>query len=339
MLATFLAVLTLLPWSGQCMYTRTSAQAPDDTVAGGEPVAAAPVVAAPVVGPAGGLSVVQEAAADATEAARAVLERALRFQRGDKALAIPRGFRGRFYADVRQADGTAGINLDVEQSYCREPERLLTHRKDVVVGSDTSEGWDGTKAWFQDNASGRVVVYSDDPATFQVDLERVQSQLRLMPVFLDALVLDALVPRLREPLLAGAHQLEVPRRGPVEVQRVRARVDDRLFGPDLEGPPPLPGAPPPELDLELDIDAEGALWAIRVTTVGRRTPRSIELRFKYHVVTTSGLKVPANVRVFEDGASDESLSLGLAEVAGTDGPTLAFELDPEFEPGLFAVPR
>ena len=272
--------------------------------------------------------------------AESVLERALAYQRGDSPVTPPGTFRGRFYVTARNPQDGSSINLSVERLYARAPERLWTHSVDSVVGSDSTVVYDRGDAWFRDNATGKVVVYSEDPATFQTDLEQLDGELRLMPVFLDAVVLDALVPRLQEPVFAGEHTLEVPRQGEVSIHRVRARVVDDLFGPDFDAPPPMPGDPPPSLELELDVDVgTGQLWAVRLRTLSRVKERRLELRFKLHIETEDGLKVPGNVKVYEDGSDVETLNFGLEFVDTPEGSRVEFELDPELDPARFAVPE
>jgi len=272
-------------------------------------------------------------AAASTEALEA-LARAARFQRGDTPLPRPTTLHGAFHVSVRDRDGNM-LEADAERWYTADPERLLTRRKESVTGSRSSEGFDGGTAWFRDDATGRVMIYSESPETYEVDLERLNEQLRLTRLLLDACVLDALIPRLRE-LRSGARQSLSDPDGDVHaVQHVLARVPDELF------PAPtaklLDPAVKRELQLDFGIDAEsGALWSLRVTALERPDVPPIELRFAFHGATASGLRVPGNIKVFRGDETVESIRLGVAE---DDQGKLRFEVDAPIDPALFAVPE
>ncbi len=282
----------------------------------------------------------------------AVLERAARFQRGETPLGPPTGLHGRFSVHVVDRRDNSQIDARVERTYTRDPERMVTTRQDNLVDSDSTVGFDGDRTWFRDNATGQVIVYSDDPLTFEVDLEQLEEQLRLMPVLLDAFVLDALVPRLRGARLEGGPvALPLPPHGDETrtVQWVVGRMDDELFPPE-PGPPPMPGETraPDEVQVGLavatDVDADedgarlnGALLAFRVRTLGRSDAREILLRFDHLYPTQTGLVVPAFTQVHEDGDSLPSITLSI--IPDTEVGGLFLDLDPEVDPSIFAVPR
>ena len=234
-------------------------------------------------------------------AALALLDEAARFQRGDTPRGRAESFHGRFYVLARNVQDGSSINAHIERWYTREPERMVTTRVDSLVDSNSTVGFDSEKVWFKDNTSGNVVVYSDDRLTYQTDLELMDAQLQLTPLILDAAVLDALIPTLQDPRLVGEPtSLQVGRREEDVrmVRRLRAWAPDDLFDPDPSAPPPMPGDPPPLLQVELAIDVEsGALWSFSVETLGRRDTRRLELRFKNHVLLPSGLRVPATTLV------------------------------------------
>jgi len=277
-----------------------------------------------------------------TSAAQKLLEKAARFQRGETPRPAPSGLHGVFQVHVRNpADGSA-IDARVERIYLRQPVRMLTTRQDNLVNSNSTVGFDGERSWFRDNATDRVVVYSEDPLTFAVDIEQLQSQLRLMPVMLDAFVLDALVPRLSGIRLdGGVVDLPIGSRGnkTAPVQWVVGRIPDTLFGVDPNAPPPTDteSEPSPELQVALAIEPEtGKLWNFRVRTLGRSEPREIELRFFFHIRSSSGLMVPASTAVHQDGAKDPFITLGMIVDPESGESTLS--LDPKVDGEIFAVP-
>ena len=274
----------------------------------------------------------------AADPALALLESAARFQRGDTPRASPSTLHGRFHVGVRDQDGTL-IQADVERWYTRSPERLLTTRTESVTGSTSSVGWDGQAAWFRDERSGQVVIYSEAPETYAVDLELLQEQLRVTRLLLEASVLDALIPRLVAPALGGPATVKDLDGVEHAATRVTAGLPDELFGPPVGAPPPLPGEAPPQLQLELVIDQEtGALWSLRVAAPHRPDRAPLTLRFDLHGRTAGGLRVPGNVRVFRGDATREDVRLGV-ELTEVDGQErLRFDVDEPVDPQLFAPP-
>jgi len=276
--------------------------------------------------------------------AAAALERAARFQRGDVPVRAADGFHGRFYVTVRKRGGGT-VNADIERTYSRSPERIVTTRVDSVVNTNSTVGFDGRRAWFRDNDGGRVIVYNDDPEAFDVDLEEIERQLDLTRLILDAAVLDVLVPRLEDVTHLGREEERVGGGDRRTVERVSALVVDEVFGAAPDGPPPGPDDPLPRLRVVFSIDVEtGALWSLEVGTVGRVPPRRLVLRFAWHAPTRSGLRVPANIKVFEDGAPKWSANLGLVpDESGERDPAtgeeyVVFELNPPLDPEIFAPP-
>lgn len=272
----------------------------------------------------------------------ALMEKAARFQRGDTIRGRPSGLHGLFQVHVKNVSDGSAIDASVERIYLRDPVRMVTTRQDNLVNSDSTVGFDGERTWFRDNATGTVRVYSDDPLTFEVDLEQMREQLRLMPMMLDAFVLDALLPRLQGLRLdGGVVEMPVGSRGreTVNVQWVVGRMEDELFDPE-PGSPPRPGSvrpPPPELQIGLAIEPDtGKLWTFRVRTLGRSEPRELELRFYFHRDAGSGLTVPAFTAVHQDGEEEPFITLGMIPAPDDDG--LVFELDPVVEADIFAVP-
>ncbi|MDG2148555.1 MAG: hypothetical protein P8N09_03430 [Planctomycetota bacterium] len=284
----------------------------------------------------------QEAASPAPSAARDLLEKAARFQRGDTPRPAPPGLHGVFQVHVRNPEDDSAIDARVERTYLRHPVRMRTTRQDNLVDSNSTVGYDGERSWFRDNASGKVVVYSDDPLTFDVDLEQLQAQLRLMPVMLDAFVLDALMPRMSEIRLDGDRvDLPVGSRGKqtASVQWVVGHVEDTLFGVTPDAPPPTDATleSSPQLQVALAIEPEtGKLWNFRVRTLGGDEPREIELRFFFHVASDSELVVPAYTAVYRDGDAEPFITLGMIVDPDTGKPILS--LDPIVDDKLFEVP-
>ena len=271
----------------------------------------------------------------------AVLERAVHFQRGDEVRARPETFHGRFYVTVRNRDGQT-FNAEVERYYTRRPERMVTTRVDSIVETNSTVGWDEGTAWFRDNKTGRVIIYSDDPEAFDVDLEQLDFQLLITPLILDAAVLDSLLPRLENISLGGeAVYVDIDGDGHV-VDVVQAEMVDDLFPPDPDSPPPAPDDPLPRLAVQLQIDRDtGALWALHLETLGATARRSLAFAFNLHEMTPSGLRVPANIEVFEDGRAQPSVMLGVlpVEVQSSDEELVSFEVDVPVEAQRFEVPE
>jgi len=168
------------------------------------------------------------AAAAATE----VLARAARFQRGDEALeARPTRFHGRFFVVIHKPEGGT-LTLDVERSWTRDPERVLTRRRDGVLESDSSVGFDGKVAWFQDHNSGEVVRYTDDPVAFEADLALMRQDLRFTALLLEAALIDSLIPRLRDLRVVGHAQVADFDGGLHAVTELSAVMNDEIYGPD-----------------------------------------------------------------------------------------------------------
>ena len=263
-----------------------------------------------------------------------LLEKAARFQSREPRDEVPGTLYGAFYGTIRTPDGSG--NVSVERWYTRSPERLLTRHAEAVTGSSQTIGWDGQQGWFRDDDSGEVVVYSEDPELFAVDLERLAEQRRLTRLLLDAIVLDALIPRLSE-VRAGAVSTWSDLDGREHpIQQVHAEIPDELFPAPKLALPPGSEIPVRKLALDLAIDLEtGALWRVGVEAVGRRDVSALELQFDFHGRTRSGLMVPGNVRVLRAGESEEIIKLG---VDFDQDDNLVLQIDGEIDPGRFAPP-
>lgn len=291
--------------------------------------------------------VTTDAVADDEQSAQQLLDLAAHFQRGDVPRQAPHSFHGRFYATVRNPESGDSGNATLERWYLRDPERMLTHRTDKVVDTDSTQGFDGTRVWARDEKSGDVVVLSERPDVFEADLDLVAYQLRLTRLLVDMAMIDALVPELQNPRrLSGTVRVRDALEGRThEAAKVTAYVVDELFGPDPDGPPLMPGDPDPRLKLTFDIDvATGALWGLHLVTVDRARPIEIEITIGGYRPNRQGLMVPANLRVYENGRSGEEYSLQLGvnplEVEGPDGPQeiVEFDIDVPIDPKLFEVP-
>jgi len=267
-----------------------------------------------------------------------LLQKAARFQRGETPRASPTTLHGRFHVGVRDKDGTL-IQADVERWYTRAPERLLTTRTESVTGSTSTVGWDGHVAWFRDHGTGDVVIYSDAPDTYAVDLELLQEQVRVTRLLLDASVLDALVPRLLQPALGEPTKWKDLDGVEHAAATVEAGLPDELFGAPPGAPPPLPGEAPPQLRLRFVIDEQtGALWSLRVAAPHRPDVAPLTLHFDLHGLTRGGLRVPGHVRVFRGDSTREDLRLGVetTEVEGQE--RLLFDVDEPVDGQLFEAP-
>lgn len=270
---------------------------------------------------------------DAAAAGAAALDAAAKFQRGETARAAPTTLHGRFQLSYHDDKGNL-VQAEVERWYSREPERILTRTKEAVTGLTQTEAWDGRTVWMRDDKKGTVFDFSANPETHQADFEKDRKQRRLTRLLLDALVLDALRPRLADIRLAGpASHTDLD--GKVhEVRLVRATTADELYEPDPLAPPPDPAAPPPRLELIFGIDAkDGTLWSLQVKAVGRP---DYALRFDWHGTTSDGLRVPGNIRVYEAGATEEQVKLGVHE---DEAGHLLLDLDAPVDPAMFALPE
>ncbi|RKY21390.1 MAG: hypothetical protein DRQ55_04445 [Planctomycetota bacterium] len=270
-----------------------------------------------------------------------LVNRATRFQQGSAA-EIPSGsVHGRFHLKWRKPDGTGFLTFNIERTYVREPERMLTRRVDFAGQTDMSEAFDGQRSWVRNNKSGQSYVLDADPLTFETDLDAMRQQLRIMRMIHDALSVRGLITGLSLPRVEGLAKLRPPYRNAIEGDDrepdayvvVGTREDD-LFEPDLSAPPPLPGDPAPRMHLRLSFSvASGALLSMELTTMGRARPRAMQLWFANYGANAQGLVVPQGLKVLEDGV--EVVSLGLATHAdGTAGLTLGADYPDE----LFSLP-
>lgn len=314
---------TLIPWSLLCVLicpAAVSAQVPP------EPAATAPQPrdAEPQTPP-----------ETAAERAAALLQKAARRQRGEQPRPAPNSLHGRFYVGVRDGEG-ALVKAEVERWYTRSPERMLTRRREVLTGNVSIEGWDGDTAWFVPAEGQPPVVYSAAPEIHQVDLELMAEQRQLSRLLLDVTVLDTLLPKLVELDLAGRSRHVDLDGGVHDVTIVSARAVDELYGAAPGAPPPAPDDPPPQLQLELALGADGALWWLRVTAPHRPDIAPLELRFDFFGKARDGLLVPGNVKVFRGGEALESANLGIA--VDEDG-LLALDIDVPVDAALFELPR
>ncbi|MHC5212730.1 MAG: hypothetical protein ACYTG2_18625 [Planctomycetota bacterium] len=248
------------------------------------------------------------AADDDAAAVRALLLAARRFQRGDRPLPRPSSLHGLFHVRLRQDDGSM-FKADVERWYTRAPERLITTSTERVTGSTTTVCWNEATAWFRDEKTKEVVLYTDSPDVYEVDLELLQQQLELTQLLLDASVLDALVPRLVGAHLTGTRTITDLDGGEHEVTLLTARVSDPVYARALGAPAPADGEPPLVLELELGIEAStGTLWELRV---------------------------PGNIKVFRADDPLERIGLG---VGIDDDDYYIFDVDTSIDAARFAVP-
>lgn len=273
-------------------------------------------------------------AAPLTDPAEAVLDHAARFQRGDTPLAArPQRFHGRFFVKIYKPEGGT-VTVDVERSWMRDPERVLTRRRDGVLESDTSVGFDGEVAWFQDHSTGEVIRYTDDPVAFEADLALLRHDLRFTALLIEASLIDSLRPRLRDLRVVGAARMTDADGEQHTVTELAAVMDDEIFGPDPSAPPPSPGASAPRLTVRLFVDDEtGAVRRVRLATLDRAEVLAMELRILLHHTSTQGLQMPAMLELYENGA--RSLELG---VVPDESGALLFEIDPDFDASRFFEP-
>ncbi|GJM20264.1 MAG: hypothetical protein DHS20C15_01790 [Planctomycetota bacterium] len=264
-----------------------------------------------------------------------VLANAARFQRGDTPLeARPERFHGRFYVTIHKPEGGT-VTLGIERFWTRHPERVLTRRQDGVLESDTSVGYDGSTAWFQDHRTGDVLLYSADPVAFEADLALLRQDLRLTEMLLESALIDSLAPRLRDVRVLRRETLLDSYDDPHPVTVISAVMDDEIYGPDPSAPPPSAGASAPRLRVQLAVDDDtGAIRRVRLATMDRSEVRSMELHVKEHARNTQGLQVPAMLDLYEDG----ELSLRLGVVPASDSDDVVFEIDPELDLTRFDVP-
>jgi hypothetical protein len=196
--------------------------------------------------------------------------------------------------------------------------------------------WDAGRAWYRSDDGQEVKVYSDKPDVFETDLEQLEEQLRLTRLLLDAVVLDALIPRLTDVSVRGRQRLLDPDGLEHELLMVSARAPDEAFGPAPGAPPPLPGDPPPMLDLGFGIDAaDGTLWSLAVRAPHRPDLAPLDMVFVFHGTTPDGLLVPGNIKVFRAGEPAPVLQLAVHEDA--DGH-VALRIDAPLDEALFALP-
>jgi hypothetical protein len=305
--------------------------APDAPAGAPPPAAQAPAAQTPP--PTASPSAAAEEAARAGEAA---LDLAARFQRGEVARAAPTSLHGIFGVRAADAQGNL-VRAQIERWYTRSPERLVTRRKEELTGLASTVGSSDGVVWFRDDRSGKVISYTDDPETFDADLELQQEQLRLTSLLLDACVLDALRPRLAQVRAAGKDVVIDGDGVPHPVTLVDASAPDQIFLPPPGAPPPRPGDAPPQLQLRFGIGTEdGALWSLRVQATRRPDLAPTRLVFDLHASTRDGLRVPANIKLFRGDEAQPAVSLWIEE---DEERHLAFEVDAPIDAALFARPE
>ena len=277
-------------------------------------------------------------AAPADEAARAgqaALDLAAHFQRGDTPRAAPASLHGLFNVSAEDAKGNL-IKAEVERWYTRSPERLLTRRTEELTGISSSVGSIADVVWFRDDRKGSVVIYSDDPETFDADLELQREQLRLTRLLLDACVLDALRPRLADVRAQGHGEVTDVDGGVHAVTLVDATAPDEFFAPPPGAAPPSLGDAPPRLSLRFGIGTDdGALWSLRVQALQRPDLPPMRLVFALHGPTRGGLNVPGNIQMFRGDETQPALKMAIEEDA--EGHML-FDVDMPVDAAMFQRP-
>ena len=270
---------------------------------------------------------------DDAAAGAAALDAAAKFQRGETARTAPTTLHGQFQLSYEDDKGNL-VQAQVERWYTREPERMLTKSREEVTGLVSTTAWDGRTVWMRDDKKGTVFDFSSDPEKNMAEFERDRSQRRMTRLLLDALVLDALRPRLADVRRVGPGTYTDLSKEAHEIQFVKATTADELYEPDPLSPPPDPSAPAPRLVLTFGIDVkDGTLWSLQVSATGRP---DYALRFDWHGTTKDGLRVPGNIRVYEAGATEPQLKLG---VTPDEAGHLVLELDAPVDPAMFALPE
>src|SRR5262249_32765170 len=155
---------------------------------------------------------------------------------------------GRFHLTYRDDRGNL-VQAEIERWYTREPERLLTRSREDVTGLTTTEASDGKTVWLRDDKKGTVLDFSTDPEAHQADFDKDRDQRGLTRLLRDALVLDALRPRLADVRLVGRDVHTDLSGADHELRLVQASAPDELYEPDPLAPPPAPGSTPPRLTL------------------------------------------------------------------------------------------
>ncbi len=263
-------------------------------------------------------------AAETSAEARSILDRAARFQRGSEPLPMASSLYGRFYVTVNDAKGT--FSADIERWFVREPERMLTRSVEAVTGTRSTVGYDDGEAWFRNDKTGEVRVYSDRPDLYDVDLERLDEQLRITSLLIDAVAMDSMISRLSN--LRGAGTGSVTDLDGIEhpVEYVAASLPDVLFTntPDDSA----------MIQLRFAIGRDGALRRLDVQSALRNR---LSLVFGLHGTTKSGLRVPLSIKVLEitEDRANEIADLGVVE---DDKGNALLVIDAPIDAKMFAVP-
>lgn len=263
--------------------------------------------------------------ADPAAEAQRILDDAARFQRGAKPMPAASSLYGRFYVQINDSQGK--FSAEIERYYTREPERMLTSSVETVTGTRSSTGYDEGEAWFRNDKTGEVRVYSDRPDLYDVDLEKIDEQLRITRLMIDAIVIDALIPRLEDVTYNGEAAVTDLDGIDHPVQRVVATLPESPFS-DATGEP-IPA------QLRLSIGKDGALRRLEVKADGHA---DMMLGFGFHGTTASGLRVPFNIKVWERGPSGPIERADLGVMEDEEGRAL-LEVDARFDRALFEAPR
>lgn len=273
------------------------------------------------------------------ERAQEILTAAAVAQRGETALPRPSSLHGLFSVTGRKPDGSGSFSVEVERFYERSPERMLTRRTETLAHSDSSVGFDGQVFWMRDNRDGQVTLYSDDPETFHTDLALEREQLELTRLILDVISVDGLMEQLSEARFVARETLNIPSRRSLgddrEVDVVRGKLPDVIFGPDRAAPPPRPGDPPPLVDIEMSIDAETHfVHRVELSTIGREQRQVWQMVLSRHALNADDLIVPLTIRLLDE-RDDLVATLGLIS---DDQGLPVFELGKPLDPQMFEVP-
>lgn len=271
------------------------------------------------------LAVAWAQAPAADEEALRILDRAARFQRGDDPRPAASSFHGLFFVTVHDDDGT--FSADIERWYTRDPERMLTRSEESVTGTRSSVGYDEGEAWFRNDKTGEVRVYSDRPDLYDVDLAKLDEQLRITRLLVDAIAMDSLIPRLTNLRVVGEGAVTDLDGVEHPVDYVRATLEDPVFADESAGDDAIA--------LRFAIGRDGALRKLDVDAPPR--PR-MSLIFGFHGETEDGLRVPLNIKVSEMSPQGpvERVDLGVFE---DDEGHAQLELDVDVDPARFEVPR
>ncbi len=267
-----------------------------------------------------------------------ILEARCEFQRGHAPVDQLSGLHGKFFATIYGEEGT--VAAETEYWYGASPDRLLMSTFISAAGTRTTTGFYQGESWFRDDLTGKVIIWSDKPEIYDVDIANLREQLRLTRLIMTGICADELQRKIAHPQVLRESVVMDPDEEEHTVTWIKGEAPGTLFPAISTGPPPAPGEEPPTIDVYVAIDTRtGAGRELVAVNTESAEKSAYRLEFAFHDTTTSGLTLPGMIKITTASGQGSEMALMKLGVQDDIDDQLIFGFSPDLPDTAYAAPR